>query len=84
LTGATEWRIRYENDNPHRERNQTDRVSAADAPGRFRHELRAASRSMIEEFRVLAERGEATRVRIASRTVERIVGEWCEAPAGTG
>jgi len=79
MTGV-EWRIRYENDNPHRERNKTDLVSDADAPGRFRHELRAASRSAIEEFRALAERGGAAGVRIDRRTTVRTASEWREVP----
>jgi hypothetical protein len=79
MTDTTEWRIRYENTNPHRERTRADLVSLAVAPGRFQHELRTANRSTIEEFRVLAVRGGANNIRVDQRTIVRTVGEWCEA-----
>lgn len=72
---VNQWRLQYENDNPHRERNQTDRVTEA-GPGRYRHELTSASEAAVKEYQRVAESRGATIIGIQRRDVTTAYGPW--------
>ncbi len=74
---ANQWRLQYENDNPHRERNQTDRVTEA-GPGRYHHELTTVSEAAVKEYQRIAESRSATIIGIQRRDVITAYGPWEE------
>lgn len=72
---TSQWCVQNENDNPHRELTNCDRVTEV-APGRFHHELTVESKWAVGEFWRRAQRRGATLVGVRRRDVVTTYGPW--------